>query len=432
MKYPKYQSSIIRLCIVISIFYLNHFKSNAQTTFWSENFNNGCAANCLASTWNGWTIIDNADGTNGAEPNNWFISCAEEGIAPPGCGSSCIGDASLHIGVNPGAGGDMAASFNETGAANATYKLVVSPTISTVGKTDITLSFDFIAFGSPACSDDRAQLRLSVDNGATWPAGYHYCLTSVCCGACNGYSQGQWTTYTLSLPVAFNNNPNVKIGFHWRNNGNGSGTDPSVAIDDIRLSNTVLPIILTDFTAKKVDNDIKLNWIINKEINFSHYDVERSNDGIHFTQIGQVPSKKTPNSGLKMYDFIDFYIEKGLLYYRLKMVDLDKQYTYSKIISIQNDNLLEKLVSLDHFIFRDAILQYSISSSENLTYTINMYNTEGKIVLSKKNEKTDSGTNIKSIDTSGLPAGAYFLQLTANNTTTGTSTKVTEKVIKTR
>jgi len=432
MKYPKYQSSIIRLCIVISIFYFNHFKSNAQTTFWSENFNNGCAANCLASTWNGWTIIDNADGTNGAEPNNWFISCAEEGIAPPGCGSSCIGDATLHIGVNPGAGGDMAASFNETGAANATYKLVVSPTISTVGKTDITLSFDFIAFGSPACSDDRAQLRLSVDNGATWPAGYQYCLTSVCCGACNGYSQGQWTTYTLSLPVAFNNNPNVKIGFHWRNNGNGSGTDPSVAIDDIRLSNTVLPIILTDFTAKKVDNDIKLNWIINQEINFSHFEVERSVDGINFTQIGKIPLKINQNSLQKAYEFIDSRSEKNLLYYRLKMMDLDKQFSYSKIISIQNDNFPEKLLSLDHFIFRDALLQYSISSNENLTYSINMYNTEGKIVLSKKNEKTDSGTNIKSIDTSGLPAGAYFLQLIAKNAYTGLSTKVTEKVIKTR
>lgn len=432
MKYPKYHSSIIRLCFAVSILTLYNYKSIAQTTFWSDNFNNGCAANCLANTWNGWTVINNVGGINGADPNIWYVSCAEEGITPPGCGSSCIGDASLHIGVGAGAGGDVASSYNETGASNATYKLAVSPTISTVGKSDITLSFDFIAFGSPGCFEDRAQLRLSYDNGANWFLGLQYCLTSVCCGACNGYSQGQWTTYTIALPAAFNNNPNVRIGFHWSNNGNGSGTDPSVAIDDIRLTTTILPITLTDFSGKNDDNNIRLKWSVSEEINFSHYEVERSNDGIHFTQIGQIPTKYTPNSGLKMYDFMDSRIEKGLLYYRLKMVDLDKQFSYSKIISIQNDNLSDKLVSLDHFIFRDAMLQYSISSRENLTYTINMYNTEGKIVLSKKNERTDSGTSIKSIDTSGLPAGAYFFHLIAKNANTGLSTKVTEKVFKTR
>lgn len=222
---------------------------HAQTVVWSDNFNNGCAGNCEASTWNGWSMVDNVDGTTGGAPNNWFVSCSEEGITPPGCGSSCIGDASLHIGSNPGAGGDMSASYNDTGATNATYRLAVSPTINLSGRAQMFLEFDFIAFGSSACSDDRAQLRLSTDNGATWPVGYQYCLTSVCCGACNGYSQGQWTKYSLALPAAFENNPNVRIGFHWRNNGNGSATDPSVAIDDIRI---VVPDV--DFGITKTNN----------------------------------------------------------------------------------------------------------------------------------------------------------------------------------
>ena len=219
--------------------------AHAQEIAWSENFNNGCTGNCEATTWNGWTIRDNDGGTTGSAPNQWFISCAEEGITPPGCGSSCIGDASLHIGSNAGAGGDMAASFNDTGAANATYRMAVSPRIDLTGVFQALLEFDFIAFGSAACSDDRAQVRLSTDDGATWPVGYHYCLTSVCCGACNGYSQGQWTKYTLALPAAFNNNPNVRVGFHWRNNGNGSGTDPSVAIDDIRIGNVGVDVGIT-------------------------------------------------------------------------------------------------------------------------------------------------------------------------------------------
>ena len=217
----------------------------AQDIALYENFNNGCASNCEASSWNGWTILDNVDGVTGSAPNNWFISCAEEGIAPPGCGSSCIGDASLHIGANSAGGGDMAASYNDTGAVNATYRMAVSPRIDLTGTAAVTLEFDFIAFGSAGCSEDRAQLRLSTDNGATWPVGFQYCLTSVCCGACNGYSQGQWTRYRLALPAVFSNNPNVRIGFHWRNNGNGSGTDPSVAIDDIRIGSVGVDLGIT-------------------------------------------------------------------------------------------------------------------------------------------------------------------------------------------
>jgi hypothetical protein len=225
----------LRLFLLTALWLGSASVTHAQTTVWSENFNNGCADNCVASTYGGWSIIDNYGGITGSAPNNWFVSCAEEGIAPPGCGNSCIGDASLHISSNPGAGGDMGADFNETGVANATFRLAVSPTISTVGHTNLKLEFDFIAFGSAACSDDRANLILSTDNGATWPLGFHHCLNSVCCGACNGYSQGQWTRFTLALPAAFDNNPNVRVGFHWRNNGDGSGTTPSVAIDDIRV-----------------------------------------------------------------------------------------------------------------------------------------------------------------------------------------------------
>ena len=123
---------------------------SAQSVFYSVNFNNGCTANCLANTYAGWTVLNNDGGVSGGSPNDWFVSCAEEGIVPPGCGSTCIGDASLHIGADPGAGGDNGATFNETGITNATFKTAVSPTISTVGYSSNTLSFDFIAFGSAA------------------------------------------------------------------------------------------------------------------------------------------------------------------------------------------------------------------------------------------------------------------------------------------
>lgn len=93
--------------------FLFSFTTLAQGVFWNVDFNNGCTNDCIATTYGGWSIVDNDGGVSGGSPNNWFVSCAEEGVAPPGCGSSCIGDASLHVGANPGGGGDQGATYNE-------------------------------------------------------------------------------------------------------------------------------------------------------------------------------------------------------------------------------------------------------------------------------------------------------------------------------
>lgn len=406
-----YLSELITLkTTFLMLLFLSGARANSQVTIWSENFNNGCASNCLATSYGGWTVVDNVGGVSGGAPNNWFVSCAEEGIVPPGCGSSCIGDASLHIGADPGAGGDMGASFNETGATNATFRLAVSPTINTTGATNITLSFDFIAFGSAACSDDRGQLRLSTDNGATWPAGYQYCLTSVCCGACNGYSQGQWTTYTLALPAAFNNNPNVRVGYHWRNNGNGSGTDPSIAIDDIRLTTvTPLSVNLIEFYSKANEGTTDLNWKSINETNFSHYDLERSEDGENFVKIVKVLGKGGPNSSA-IYQHRDERMKNKVIYYRLKMIDMDGTFEYSNIISVDPNNDSQDAYSIIHSSFNNNFLKVNLLSKKNSSVTFSLYNSLGKLVSTSSEKDVKPMNNTYSIPVNDLDPGIYILK----------------------
>lgn len=382
----------------------------SQTVIWSEDFNNGCTNDCIASTYGGWTILDNVDGVTGGAPNNWFVSCAEEGITPPGCGSSCLGDASLHIGANPGAGGDLGASFNETGATNATYRMAVSPQISTVGQSTITLNFDFIAYGSAACADDHAQLRLSYDNGATWPVGFHYCLNTVCCGGCNGYSQGQWTLFTLALPALLQNNPNVRVGFHWRNNGNGAGTDPSVAIDDIRLTvPSVVPLKLIDFAGRTENNKVKLNWTSAEESNFSHFEVERSLEAKNFTPIGRVEGKGNLQSGLSYYTFVDPQSAAATVYYRLKMVDYDGSFEYSKIISVATGSAAS--LALDNLLLNEGVLKYRLTANTPLNADIEVYDLQGKVVLSQKGKKVNAGVTNMTMDVSKIPSGVYLINI---------------------
>jgi hypothetical protein len=412
--------------LFVAVFITSNF-SFSQATIWSDNFNNGCASGCLASTWNGWTIVNNVGGVSGGSPNNWFISCAEEGITPPGCGSSCIGDASLHIGADAGGGGDMGASFNETGATNATFKRVTSPVISTAGYSTITLAFDFIAYGSAACSDDRLQLQLSSDGGATWPVGYQYCLTSVCCGACNGYSQGQWTTYTIALPPAFNNNPNVRVGYHWRNNGNGSGTDPSAAIDDIRLTAPIpLSVDLINFSAEKNGTvSTSVVWEVMNELNFSHYELERSVDGLNFSKIYSIDANCVSENTCD-YLYKDISHVKTI-YYRLKMIDIDGEFNYSQIISLDENGSNSINYTLVSSFVNDNLLNVIINSKKKTNASFILYNTAGNIVLTENNIGITTGYNENRINISKLSSGVYILKIHLENDSKILSAKVIKK-----
>jgi len=399
----------IIIIIVISSFAL---PATSQVNIWTDNFNNGCAANCVASTWNGWTILDNVSGTTGAAPNNWFVSCAEEGIVPPGCGSSCIGDASLHIGANPGAGGDMGASYNETAATNATFRLVVSPLISTVNRQTLTLKFDYIAFGSSACSDDRAQLRLSTDGGATWPAGYQYCLTSVCCGACNGYSQGQWTTYTQALPPAFSNNPNVRIAFHWMNNGNGVQTDPSVAIDDIVVSGLFpLAANLVKFDAVKEPTKVKLSWTTNAETQVKHYEVERSTSTAGFTKIGTVAAKGNQQPGNINYTVNDPQLFSAPVFYRLKTVDNNGGFKYSNIIRVGSSTANSDDITLIAVNGAQGNIKASLWSGQSQDANISLYDMAGKLIMNLGKRPITKGENQLSLNVPRIPVANYILKI---------------------
>ncbi len=390
-----------------------------MSTIWSVNFNNGCANDCIASSYAGWTILNNDGGVSGGSANNWFVSCAEEGVVPPGCGSSCIGDASLHIGADPGSGGDMGASFNETGAANATFKTAVSPTVSTVGYNTNTLAFDFIAFGSAGCSDDRAQLRLSTDNGSTWPVGFQYCLTSVCCGACNGYSQGQWTTYTLALPAAFNNNPNVRIGFNWRNNGNGSGTDPSVAIDDVRITSPILPVQLLNFQVRQQGLDAKLDWAVTAETQVLRYEIERSTAPQDFRKVGSVAARGAGNNGTTDYNYRDVGAVSGTLYYRLKMVDQNGSSNYSNIVRVVpglNDAL--SISGFSQGAYQNT-LEIDLWAVDAMTANVEVHDLQGRLVISLPSQNLVSGKNPVRLDLSEKAAGAYIVTVKSQKLPSG-------------
>ncbi|MDJ1479522.1 PA14 domain-containing protein [Cytophagaceae bacterium YF14B1] len=94
-----------------------------------------------------------------------------------------------------------------------------------------------------------------------------------------------------------------------------------------------LPVTLLEFAGKAVEQQVNLNWQTASEVNTSYFVVERSQDGKNFEEVTQVTAIGN-SSGLQTYQSIDHRPYTGVSYYRLKMVDQDGSYAYSKVIKV--------------------------------------------------------------------------------------------------
>lgn len=174
-------------------------------------------------------ILNVLTGANGADNNFWTISDDEGGVLPPGCATSANADATLHItsSSNPTGGAVYNTGGNcGVGPCPETNLRAESPQISTVGYTNLTLTFDFMSQGDAL-----------LDNASFWynsGAGWQQLLPTIKSTNC-GIGQGQWAALTAPLPASCENIADLQIGFNWTNNDDGAGNQPSVAINNVRI-----------------------------------------------------------------------------------------------------------------------------------------------------------------------------------------------------
>ncbi|GAB3914480.1 hypothetical protein GCM10028803_60020 [Larkinella knui] len=98
----------------------------------------------------------------------------------------------------------------------------------------------------------------------------------------------------------------------------------------------VLPVRLASFSGKRVENQLLLGWQTTFESNSAYFVVERSTDAQAFEAIGRVTSRGFSES-MQTYGFTDEAPLKGTNYYRLRQVDRDGRFEYSKILGLTFD-----------------------------------------------------------------------------------------------
>lgn len=109
----------------------------------------------------------------------------------------------------------------------------------------------------------------------------------------------------------------------------GSGGDGQIVIN----VTGVLPVELTSFTAILNEKAVEINWATANEINNEKFILETSQIGEVFNSIGEIRGSGTTFEP-QTYRFTHHTPSQGINYYRLKQVDFDGTFAYSKVIAI--------------------------------------------------------------------------------------------------
>jgi hypothetical protein len=178
----------------------------------------------------------------------------------------------------------------------------------------------------------------------------------------------------------------------------------------VGVAATVLSVELIDFQAVKHNSTIDLLWQTGAEKDMSHFEIEQSTDGINYSKMGETKA----NNKASKYQFLNHTplpTVSGsaisiLAYFRLKIVNTDGSFTYSKVISVSfGKNLTVK--TYPNPVNNDLTVD-AFSDAKSLDFSV--LDVLGRSVYQKKEQNTE-GPKSLTINTLGWSSGIYFLSV---------------------
>ncbi|HOJ17870.1 MAG TPA: choice-of-anchor D domain-containing protein [Ignavibacteriaceae bacterium] len=219
-------------------------------------------------------------------------------------------------------------------------------------------------------------------------------------------------------------------------NTNGSGDvsfkvnhDGSVDIIVLGTNNGIgvyrtiqpVPVELTSFTATSQDNHVYLNWSTATESNSKEFLVER-NTGSNWAVIGSVEAAGT-STDIRSYSFVDKSVTTQSVIYRLKMVDIDGTFNYSKEIKVEMGVPSSFSLSQNYpNPFNPSTrIDYQIPSDANVT--IELFDVTGQKIATMMNKEMKAGYHSFDLEAGkfGMATGVYIYRLVAIDKTSGES-----------
>lgn len=314
-----------------------------------------------------------------------------------------ISASSGYAGVSGGGNAGAAArtgSLNTAAAGSAYFEFTLTP----IGSN--TVNITGINFGSRSTGTGPAAftIRTSLDNYAS-----DYALGALSPAS----SSPPWTLETTSPAIVSGVSTAITLRIYgYDGTGSASVNTANWRIDDLSLTLTVeaavvAPVELKNIKVSKKNAAAELSWQTATENNNSHFDIERSNDGVKFSRLDAVKGNGTTNI-VQNYTFTDDAPLKNINYYRLRQVDFDGKETVYKTVSVNfGKNTTTKVYPS---IAKDKI-NVEISGDKGPSDLL-VVNLLGQVVKAQKLQNTEG---VFPVNISDLPNGSYIMRIVSKN-----------------
>lgn len=177
---------------------------------------------------------------------------------------------------------------------------------------------------------------------------------------------------------------------------------------------TTLPVNYLRFTGYEINNTVVLKWTTVREINNSHFNIQRSSNGVEFENINKVAGKGN-SSSINEYSFTDPQLLTGNLYYRLQQVDFDGKSSNSSIVVIKRSR--DSKIEIQFYpnpINVSGNTFLSLKGISNGNYSYSLLNIAGQILSTNKFIHAGSVSTLQIQVPKNIQPGIYNLFIQNN------------------
>lgn len=292
-------------------------------------------------------------------------------------------------------------SYSVNGSVTGTYTIRVAKSTHTFSAGQFTINVAFPA-GAVYAGGGTIPSEFTVTSGADGSSSVVISITG------NWSGSGPTALRTIVLPikiVAAANDQPTGTSLQWLDPFVTENSNLNSTGSPLNVASNPLPVILTTFTASKEAQTSLLSWSTTEESNSDHFDIQHSVNAKNWSSIGIV-SAQGESKVLKKYTFAHEEPAGGENLYRLKMVDEDGTFAYSRIVSLIFDE-----GAIANIYPNPARTFVNVTASQPIS-EVQLINLSGVTMMSKN----FNGTNKKEPWTFGaIIPGAYQVKIITKN-----------------
>ncbi len=195
-----------------------------------------------------------------------------------------------------------------------------------------------------------------------------------------------------------------------------SDTGANLTAKNTKAASIVLHGSLVNFNAEYGRNFFDLNWNTVAEQNCNHFEIERSIDGENFEKVGEVKKDIASEENYYFRDNVKPTIARNNdLYYRLKQVDDNGDFTYSKVLiaRMYNTRSVAALSITPDPVINDIVVNVQLKMRSYVA--IKLTDNNGNLLMQKDIHANDEFNTYKLDGTHQLQPGMYSLEVIINS-----------------